>query len=64
MGDVISQLVSYVSWIIYPRELASVIDYIIVKKCVVPKPIYVGSSLPINYANGGRFDFKMPWETL
>jgi len=62
--DVISQLLSYVDWIIYPREFASVIDYIIVKKGVVPRPIYVGSSLPINYANLSRFDFKMPWEKI
>ena len=64
MEDVISQLLSYVDCIIYPREFASVIDYIIVKKGVVPRPIYVGSSLPINYANLGRFDFKMPWEKI
>lgn len=64
MEDVISQLLSYVDCIIYPREFASVIDYIIVKKGVVPRPIYVGLSLPINYANLSRFDFKMPWEKI
>ncbi len=64
MEDVISQLLSYVDCIIYPREFASVIDYIIVKKGVVPRPIYVGSSLPINCANLSRFDFKMPWEKI